>query len=63
MQLFIVAATISAYLFMGRQWFPTLLMFLVMEFGAVMGAAFGSRMRRKAEQMPDGDDLPLKPGS
>ncbi len=59
MQLFIVAATLSAYFFMGRQWFPSLLLFLVMQFGMLMGAAWGARIKRKVEQRHD--DLPLRP--
>ena len=57
-QLFILAASITCY-FVTRQWPVALAVFLIMEVGAVLGAAWAARLKNKMDRA--NDRLPLKP--
>ncbi len=48
-QLFIVAACATALWFLHWPWFVVLLVFLLMQLGALVGAAWGARLKRKIE--------------
>ncbi|HEY7119875.1 MAG TPA: hypothetical protein VH475_25020 [Tepidisphaeraceae bacterium] len=56
-QLFIAAACVTVYFLMGRQWFLVLMLFLVMQFGGIMGAAWATRL--KARMTRADEELPL----
>jgi hypothetical protein len=57
-QLFIFAAAITCY-FVTRLWPVAVTVFLIMQVGAVLGAAWAARL--KAKMRAAEDRLPLKP--
>jgi uncharacterized membrane protein YfcA len=57
-QLFIFAMAITLYFTSGRRWFIALVTFLTMQIGAVFGAMWGARLKRKLERSRE--RLPLE---
>jgi uncharacterized membrane protein YfcA len=60
-QALIVVAVAGVYLFFGQHWELAAMFLLVMEVGAVVGAAWGARL--KARMAARADRLPLRPVS
>ena len=58
MQATILIATIIIYFAASRQWPVALFFFIVMQVGALAGAAWGARLKRKIKQRDDA--LPLE---
>jgi uncharacterized membrane protein YfcA len=57
-QLFILAATVTMYFITGRQLLAALVVFVVMQVGSLIGAAWGARLKRRVGQRDD--ELPLQ---
>jgi hypothetical protein len=46
-QIVIVLATIAVFVGMGQRWFMTVVFFAMMQVGAVVGAWWGDRLKRR----------------
>jgi hypothetical protein len=54
MQIMIAVVTAGIYFFVGRQMVAALTFFIVMQIGALLGAAWAARLRRAMEQRQSG---------
>lgn len=57
MQATIIAASIIIYFITGRLWFVALMFFVMMQIGALLGAAWGARLKSRIQGASN--DLPL----
>jgi hypothetical protein len=63
MQAFILLACVAIYFSTGRQLMAVLIFFLVMEIGALFGAAWGARIKNRTEAAARRrGELPLERG-
>jgi hypothetical protein len=54
MQIMIAVVTVGIYFFLGRQMAAAVMFFIVMQIGALLGAAWAARLRRLMERRHSG---------